>query len=444
MIGPFETIEIEPGRKAPFYILQFDKSGSLKSQKTAAHLISALESGDFSDVYIFSHGWNNTFDDALKLYRGFFRGYQDLRRSRKLNDGAYKPLFLGIHWPSIILVLPWESGPKIAATPAAAQPESVEDNLGRLKDLISELLPEESRPDFYELMDQPALNARQSAQLAGILAPLYAGSELGEGFGKVEADALVDLWKSVPSDATKPTGEFGFADDSENTTDEPTAAFSLKDLDPRNAARVTTVLIMKDRAGLVGNQGVGPLLAKMLAAGERRFHLIGHSYGCRVLLAAVCVPYNPPPAVDTMLLLQPAVNMFCFAPLVPDKGVKGGFRAALDRVRQPIYSTFSDQDTPLHGLFHLAARRSSDLGEVRIAAGEPSIYGALGGYGPGGLPSSEGYNVSLLDSGKAYPREDHVRIYGLNGAGGRITGHSDISKDYTWWALLDQVSRGAK
>src|ERR1700733_5603338 len=101
MVGPFETVELEPSRAAPFYVLRFDESGTLKSEKTQAHLISALQLGDYSDIYVFSHGWNNTFDDALNLYRGYWRGYLDLRRSRSLNNAAYKPLFVGIHWPSI-------------------------------------------------------------------------------------------------------------------------------------------------------------------------------------------------------------------------------------------------------------------------------------------------------------------------------------------------------
>jgi hypothetical protein len=33
---------------------------------------------------------------------------------------------------------------------------------------------------------------------------------------------------------------------------------------------------------------------------------------------------------------------------------------AMKRIRTPIYSTFSNKDTPLHALFHLAARRKED------------------------------------------------------------------------------------
>jgi pimeloyl-ACP methyl ester carboxylesterase len=141
---------------------------------------------------------------------------------------------------------------------------------------------------------------------------------------------------------------------------------------------------MKDRAGVVGSAGVGPLLRDVLSAAlSGHVHLTGHSYGCRVLLAALREPGLPRP-VDSLLLLQPAVNYQCFAGQVPKIGKPGGFRPALWQVRQPILSTFNARDVALHDFFHIAVRRRSDLGETQIAAlGQvPSLYCALGGWAP--------------------------------------------------------------
>jgi pimeloyl-ACP methyl ester carboxylesterase len=212
--------------------------------------------------------------------------------------------------------------------------------------------------------------------------------------------------------------------------------------DPRDILRACTVFRMKDRAGLVGSAGAGPLVRDLLAADPAaRFHLTGHSYGCRVLLAALSTA-RLPRQVDSLLLLEPAVNYLCFAGQVPKIGRPGGFRPALERVRQPVLSTFSARDTALHDFFHIAVRRRADLGEAKFAAlGQvPSLYCALGGWGPGGLTEEEGRETMLA----AYPERydlgaGPVRIYGVRSDAG-IRGHSDVVNDFTFWALYNQVT----
>ena len=193
--------------------------------------------------------------------------------------------------------------------------------------------------------------------------------------------------------------------------------------DPRDILRACTVFRMKDRAGLVGSAGAGPLVRDLLAADPAaRFHLTGHSYGCRVLLAALSTA-RLPRQVDSLLLLEPAVNYLCFA-------------------GQPVLSTFSARDTALHDFFHIAVRRRADLGEAKFAAlGQvPSLYCALGGWGPGGLTEEEGRETMLA----AYPERydlgaGPVRIYGVRSDAG-IRGHSDVVNDFTFWALYNQVT----
>jgi hypothetical protein len=169
--------------------------------------------------------------------------------------------------------------------------------------------------------------------------------------------------------------------------------------------------------------------------------MVGHSYGCKVLLSAVCAEPLPK-LVDSMLLLEPAINYLCFASQVPKVGQPGQFRPALGRVRQPILSTFSSNDAALHDLFHLAVRRRSDLGELKVAAlgVVPSIYAALGGWGPGGLGPGETQEIAI----KAFPDRyaldsGAVKIYGVRGDQG-ISSHSDVINDWTFWALYNQVT----
>ena len=115
--------------------------------------------------------------------------------------------------------------------------------------------------------------------------------------------------------------------------------------------------------------------------------------------------------------------------------------ANLDRTEFPILSTFSRRDAPLTRFFHLAARRRSDQGELRIAAGgEPSRFAALGGFGPGGLTEEEKRVMKMKPVGDSYGLSAvDERIVGLE-AHEAIQGHGDVSNPYTWWALFDTVT----
>lgn|SRR5574340_1218256 len=195
---------------------------------------------------------------------------------------------------------------------------------------------------------------------------------------------------------------------------------------------------MKDRAGVVGAAGVGPLLRSMLDATTTatRFHLIGHSYGARVLLNAVARPTGPalPRAVTSMLLLQPAINHLCFSTL--RDGRVGGYRPALALVEHPILSTFSSHDFPLRHTFHIALQRAKDRAEVAIAADEPpNQYVALGGWGPRGDVGF--HEVGIKDPGQPYELGDGApEVWAVNGSR-TIGGHGDIVNDSTAWALFE-------
>jgi pimeloyl-ACP methyl ester carboxylesterase len=201
----------------------------------------------------------------------------------------------------------------------------------------------------------------------------------------------------------------------------------------RWAVRMATVQQMKDRAGVVGVRGVGPLVRDLLTGSTARLHLLGHSYGARVMLAAVASGGPPPRRVRSLLLLQPAVNHLCFAADVPGAMGPGGFRPVLGRVERPVLSTFSRQDVPLHKTFHLALRRKADLGEPLLAAeGEPpSRYAALGGYGPRGAGERL---IAAHAPADPYTFDPAVPLYGLH-ATGLVTGHGDVANAATTWML---------
>jgi len=450
--GPYKFVQTsETGEPAPWYIAPFDKNGTCTAPLTRNHLIGSIAGKTYTDVFLFSHGWNNDWATANELYERFIGGFLRMRAQYGLKvSRPYKPLLAGVFWPSTALVMPWENAPKFAGTAVTANNGAAEAWRREIEELALDIDASE-RGEFYALAQSQTLNPAEAERLAEIIARAakkldQADFDIAATNDSPSSKELLARAQRIPgtADKTGKPGEFGFA---AQTATSPQAAFSLSDLDPRNLVRIGTVFQMKDRAARVGAHGAGPLLRDILAADSKiRVHLIGHSYGAIVMLSAVCYPPDKPlPAqVESMLLLQPAVSRWCFAENVDGQGFSGGYRPALERVRVPIFTTFTKQDKPLTKFFHLAVRRDKDLGQVQIASAgglpqAPSTYAALGGFGPAGLSDSD---LRVLDIKPPATRlvlgAPLPKICALNGDS-VITGHGDISNPSTWWALFQQV-----
>lgn len=456
--GPYDHVPLPGGEQAPWYVAPFDKHGHSKGPKTRQHLLQAVRDGGFSDVFLFSHGWNNDWVRATRHYRNFIHGFGGLRQERGIAmPEGYSPLLVGVFWPSTSLVFGEEKGPEFAAAPGTSVRDlEVAEGFDEV-DLVAEDLNPDDVERFYELMQKDALDDGEVHELAEMLAPLYAEERSPEAVGAEEPppapEDLVEIWRQVARDmapngeAESPTGGFasppaGAPTDSPFESPPPAPPEpALFGFDPRSIIRPFTVWKMKDRAGVVGSRGVSELLRDLLrAAPAARFHLVGHSYGCRALLSAVCAADLPRP-VDSALLLQPAVNHWCFAHDVAGEGFPGGYVEATERCRLPVCTTFSRNDKELRRMFHLAVRRRRDLGEVEIAAVEPapSRFAALGGYGPAGRDDLA--VVDLKAPGDPYDFGLQREIWVLRGHHA-ISGHGDVSNPHTWW-MLHELVRGA-
>jgi hypothetical protein len=443
--GPLHYYVLRDGTRVPFYVIKFDKQGICVTPKTRAHLTEALAGGTVSDVYLFSHGWNNSPTDAIKRYRGWIEGYQAMHaRGGFTLDRPYRPLLIGVVWPSVWIVPWWERGREIARA------VGVEDE--REAAMVSELaeyVPEAERERFYALTQVPRLSEAEAREFIALLASLYGGGDddIEEVTGP-SVDDLLASWDLLAQSggATELAPEDRGAEIGARQRAEPESAEAAP-RGPVDGIRLFSVWQMKDRAAAVGGNGVADLLRDVLtASGERsarraaRTHLIGHSFGAKVLLSAICGAGRPGLVrpVDSLLLLQPAINQYGLADTVPGRARPGGYHAALAHVAQPILSTFTNDDSPLRDFFHLALRRRDDLGEARVTGDEPpSEYAAMGGYGPQGVRSLG--VVDIKSPGQDYALEGNApQVYGVR-AHDKIPGHSDISNDYTYWALYSLV-----
>ncbi len=447
--GPRRHVKTAEAFDAPFYEVAYDKDGRDKGPLTSSHLVARLapghRDGEITDVFVFCHGWNNDYATASTRYTGFIEKFREIRAEHPVGLGRdFRPALVGIFWPSTALVWPWEQGPSVAGVDDAGDAE-----LREAVDALAAALPPEERDRFYSLAQQPSLDETDAAVLAGLLG--RAGGEGDPDLDGSEPDAqrtsgLLQGWRELDKLAA---GAVPGDPDPAGAGSPAAAGFGdlLRRLDPRQAIRLATVRQMKDRAGVVGTRGVGPLLRRLLvAAPAARFHLVGHSYGARVLLNAVARPEGGALTrqVDSMLLLQAAVNHLCFADELPGQPDRvGGYRQALAQVKQPILATYSPHDAPLTKMFHLALWRDSDLGDIGVAAaGEPpSKYAALGGFGPrGGVPWDRVRTKLPTRSPPAGDdfydlRSTAPQVWALDGTLS-IDGHGGVVNPSTAWALL--------
>lgn len=437
------TLTGEGGLRTPFHPMRFDKHGACTSPEAVRTLVESAP--EATDIFLFSHGWNNDWATVKKRYGAFITQFAACRRQCWTPpDRDYRPLLAGVFWPSVILVAPWEQAPEVAGEHDLGSQAPEPDDVAEL----AESLPKSQAERFIELARRDGLDEAQTKELAALLAPVISAEnddesdELGPA-APLSPEGLVKVWNDSAStgSSAKPRGKRGGFIAGKHEPTVPTAAVDLGRLDPRKAVRTTTVLLMKDRAGRVGGRGVASLLRRLLeAAPDSRVHLIGHSYGGKVVLSALCAGAPPVSPVESVLLLQPALSCLCFASDVDGRGRPGGYRSAPARCRQPIVTTYSRHDVPLTKFFHHAARRKSDFGEAVIAAdGDvPSRYAALGGYGPQGIPDE----VLTVDAKQPPDRYDlsaeSIRVVAVK-ANDAIGGHGDVTNPATAWALLCQV-----
>ena len=437
-VGPVTLLDVH----METWLIKFDKEGECTSPLTRQALVERLAQSGDTPVIVFSHGWNNDFDDATDLYRQFLLRLQEHIAAN--NPAMARPVFVGVLWPSIWLS--FDSGLNIAGDAALSESE---------RKLAAELavdLPEgPARQRFDALMGRQKLDAAGVSELAVLLHSALERSAQGEGGvpeeGKapsardleaaLRAQPGASAYAGTDDDDLAPGGTIGSAGRAQ-----PRPAGLLEFLDPRKALRVASVYKMKDRAGAVGSRGVAQLLTDILGSASGGVHLVGHSYGCKVVLSALAAE-SAARKVTSALLLQPAISHLSFAALVPDTGHAGGYASTLGKIDKSLVITYSAKDVALHDMFHLALRRDADLGELRIAGGAPgeppSRFAALGGYGP--RHSGEQLAGQLPQPGVPYDLPRFPVPLAFDGSAGQVNSHGDVTTPYTAWLLYLQLRK---
>jgi hypothetical protein len=190
---------------------------------------------------------------------------------------------------------------------------------------------------------------------------------------------------------------------------------------------LATYYTMKDRAGKIGRDAVNPLLDRVQAATPQtlKFHLVGHSFGGRLVTAIVDGP--KPLRIQTLLLLQAAYSHNGLSANF-DGGKTGFFHAVLakQKVRGPILITHSKNDRAVGLAYPLASRLNGD-----DAAGIGDANDRFGGMGANGAQHVDSSVIELLKVGGTYDfKTSGKRVFNLNGDK-IIQNHGDVSRPET-------------
>lgn len=362
----------------PFVTVQFDRRGAPLDLTEVHSAIAMLRAQNLTDVLVFSHGWNNNIPAALDLYTRF------LTNARPLLDGPLKAAFqnrrlgaVGIVWPSMRYTEP-------QLIPGGAASNDLRPKLKQDLEAAQELFQDVTGSPIPAALDELARNLavledKGSVRrdfLAAVKTHL-AASETGQHEVPIPQRNLTDnrvkerLATNVQGVVTGGTqghaasGLFGGA----------LQVF-------RNLLNVTTYYEMKDRAGVVGRSGVRGLLRDLRREKpDVRLHLIGHSFGARLVTSAVRGPDGDPPlVVNSLNLLQAAFSHYAFAQAMGDLP-EGYFRPVLtgQMVSGPLLVTHTRHDLAV-GLAYAVA--SALAGQDAAGIGdEHDRYGGLGGNG---------------------------------------------------------------
>lgn len=405
-----------------YYELDFNADGTLSSD---GGLPEAVQADGIRDVFVLSHGWNNGADSARSLYQAMFTLLAGM-----IPDRLGTSIAVGIIWPSLLFPeddpstaqpIP-STGQQLAAALAPAFPQQ-QQNIATLGQLLDQ-------------QPQDAAKLQQFHDLASglVTTPALAPEDAGQQ-AAITGDTAAVFGHAAAMSKTPATNAEGIPN-----------PFTTLWNGGKEVLRSMSYYEMKNRAGVIGRNGLGPMLGKLAAADPGiRVHLMGHSFGARLVgyslsgLPQAATGASSP--VKTLYLIQGAFSHFAFANPVPDALVSGpgALSDFTHNVNGPLLCTFTAADRAV-GWWYPAA---SLLAHQDAESADDLTY-QWGGMGHDGYQQSPaGTTVKLAPQGTPYGFQPGT--YYLLDSNAVICAdqspfsgaHSDIRHPEVVWAVVD-------
>lgn len=439
-----------PDSDLHYHLVNFDKHGRERDENGALasdQLTALLGDSDaqVTDVFLLSHGWKGDVPAAIQQCNEWLgqmgRMTDDRANVRALRPG-FNPLIVGIHWPS----QPWGDEKLDSASSGNASG-------GRV------LSDGDEETDVDPMVEEYAHGIADTPRARQLLRDIF---ELGANQGSTDpldpalAQAYADLREEAGLENDEDLGDDTQADwDPRESYD---AAASVGSGGGRllgggggigdavlSPLRQLSFWQMKNRARSVGETGASTLLRKLQGAAPAyaRFHLMGHSFGCIVVSAAIAGEPGgtAPQPVHSALLVQGALSLWAYCSDID--GRPGYFHSIIKdkKVSGPLVTTRSEYDSAVGKYYPMGA---GIAGQKTLA--ELPKYGGVGSFGLQGLAAlaqdrligsaTEDYGFV---AGRVYNLDAASVIRNGDGASGA---HSDIAHPEVAHAAWQAIMAG--
>jgi hypothetical protein len=433
----------------PYFEVQFTKQGEPFDHREIETVLDAVGRGAIDELFVIAHGWNNDIAEARSLYRAFFN---EVRRTvdvgRAPQVAGRRISALGVLWPAKRFadedLIPGGGASFGGGIDDRAVRRQLDDLKGTF-DQPDEAVLEQAKQLVPDLERSPQAQREFVNLIRSVLPrPEDPTDDASDLFFALPGDEVLRLLEPPILPAGGSGGEGGAL--GIGLMEAPGAPggvagigdfFSGITAAARRLLNYATYYQMKERAGKVGLRGLHPLLRRIKTANpDLRVHLVGHSFGGRLITAAALgPPESPSVAPASMTLLQAAFSHNGFA-LNFDGERDGFFRevVAKGKVAGPILITHTKNDRAVGIAYPIASRiarqDSSDLGD------EDDIFGGIGRNGAIHTPEAEA--GELLDVEARYSFVPG-KLYNLR-ADALISGHSDVTGPAVVHAVLSAVA----
>jgi hypothetical protein len=424
-----------------YFEVQFSADGAVFDPAEVDAVVHGVQQNGTTDLVVISHGWNNDIPTARQLYTLLLNSLRSIVDRGQPDVRARRLAILAVLWPSrrfnedmsniasgaaglgdgglpdAVVLAALDNLAAATADPAAvarlqaARPlvSRLQDDAGAraaFADVVREVLPraaandEDASDRLFSLSGQQIMDRLQKPS------PL-----LRPPAGRADAGGAVEVGSPGAPPPRLLGGSAGIGD---LFKDARAGALQL--------LNYSTYYVMKARAGVVGPSLAGVLQKLRSQRANVRVHLVGHSFGARLVTAAAATAGPAGMAIDSMSLLQAAFSHYGFA--VDYDGTHDGFfRGVISgaAIAGPILVTHTPNDTAVGNLYPLASLlagdQAADLGDAN------SPYGGLGRNGAQKTP--EAVQLRLLPVGSPYALTAG-RIHNLE-ATQFVHNHSDIT-----------------
>lgn len=400
-------------------------------------IFQTIKSPDrYDDVFLLSHGWQGDAIGAVSQYAEWAAAMHDSRMLNSKRFGLtpeYRPLLIGLHWPSRPIgdesfsarQNAFESG-QPALNHTSLESVTVDTCAEGIVDTIvarnayaqlltpAEPLKFETSFESFQFPVNRWLDDIRSATSSIIqqmdIEMTRLGSRIREG-GRDALSAASDLVQTAATlSGTEPSRESVVA----------------------KVVNLLSFYQMKERAHLIGETGASNLISQIMSAlpKDKRVCLMGHSFGCIVVSSMLTHAELDGRYVNSVVLLQGALSIWSYSDQIIGMTSRGRYRAMLGKIRGPVITTQSSNDTAV-GIAYPAAVSALDGERFKTN----SVYHDYAGVGTAGVrgngipicdllisPANETYN---FQHGIIYNLQADSVICNGNGPSGA---HCDIAK----------------